>query len=88
MFFDLEAKLKGLQELRLKKRKVKTGDNQERMNAPTGSATLTNSSSTLYLHSGALNSSRMTGGDSQPPPSKPIMNGQHAVPQKGEYMFT
>ena len=45
--FDFEAKLKELQDLATVKEVVHTGENQEEMNAPTGNATLTNSSFTL-----------------------------------------
>jgi hypothetical protein len=55
-------------------------------NAPTGMTTLTNSSSTLYLTSGAVNRAEMTGGNVSSPPAIHKMIGQSAKPHQGEYI--
>ena len=66
----------------------KLGEQSAISDAPTGMTTLTNSSSTLYLTSGAIKRAEMTGGNVSSPPAIHNMIGQLSKPHQGEYMFT
>ena len=75
----LEAEVLLLREQARSNLKVNINEQLEATNAPTGKEPLTNSKASLYLSSGAVLNSRLTGGDSTSPPAIQYMIGDQVV---------